>query len=114
MLDENAIAGGLPENDEEDESLWDEETKLKHRQFKSALLSSIACLHATEESWDTDMRKSHYNNEAEAMKKAQELLAKEDEEAVDDDDAEEMEVEQNTQRNGSMNGRTHPLPNGSS
>jgi len=81
-LDENAPFGGLPAEDEEDESLWDEETKAKHALFKNK-------------------RHNHYGNEAEALKKAKLLLGKllqddtfngylrpgTDEEAVDDEDS---------------------------
>ena len=55
VLDENVVNGGLPTEDEEDESLWDEETRAKHRMFKSK-------------------RNNHYGNEAEALKKAKALM----------------------------------------
>jgi len=70
----------------------DEATRIKHAIFKN-------------------MRKSHYGNEAEAMKRAAQLLAAEDEEAIVQDpeeaEAEKDLVAENTSANvaiGQSNG----------
>ncbi|GAA5982208.1 hypothetical protein JCM11641_006226 [Rhodosporidiobolus odoratus] len=83
------------DGDSDDDELADEETLEHRKQFAQS-------------------RKRHYSNEAEAMKRAQALLATSDE----DDEEEEKAVEANTEANSGTNGSGRvvppvpPIPNG--